>query len=153
MSAYGGIHLAGNTTTTAVTVAPAKLNPSEAWAAIAASQQGNQSIVASAANAKLTLLQGFYKVSLSLTLQYGATSVVQTQVYRGGSAIAGMKASGSAESSGTNGAAKTLVVEGIVEITEAQVTAGTNYIEPYVNSDTNATCLFSEGQFLAVKLD
>jgi len=154
MSAYGGIQLAGNTTATSVSVAPAILNPTGKWAVIAASQHGNQSVVASAADGKLTLVPGVYKVSLALTCQYGPTGIVRIQVYRGGSAVAGVKAQASTESSATNGAAKTLFCEGIIEITQAQMDASTNYIEPYVYGDQalNPT-LFTEGQFLAVKLN
>jgi hypothetical protein len=155
---YGGLQIAGNTTAIIVPAAGAKLT--QGWAAIAASRHGYGDVVPSVADSRLTLVPGVYKVEANLTLETetdagtsgDGVGIIAGQLFVGGVAVAGTKARIDVQ-----GVDRPQLLRpcGIIEITQAQADAGTNYVEVYLTA-TDASgndVTISEGQFLAVKLN
>lgn len=158
MLAYGGLSINANTTAAIAPNTAAKYT--QGWAAHGVSQHGDGSVTPSAANSRLTLAQGVYEILANLTVETEDIShtsgddagIVTFQLYKGGSAVSGASAKMSHLDSDRPQA---VVVADIVEVTAAQVTAGTNYVELYVSSgDASGNDItVSNGRFLAKRLD
>ena len=162
MNAYGGFKVAAGVTSLNCPLTGVKLTSTNVptLAAIAASQQGDQSVSAGASTGRLTLKAGTYLVRALLTVEGEFTSgtsgdavgVITGQLYQAGSAVAGTKGKVHTQ---TEGQPVVLAFEGILNITAAQVAAGTNYVEVYLfGGDASGNdVIVSEGQIHAVRLD
>lgn len=155
---YGGLSINANTTAAIAPNTAAKYT--QGWAAHSVSQHGDLSVVASAANSRLTLKQGIYEVKANLVVEtedISGTSGddagdVTFQLYKGGSAVAGAVAVTNHQDSDRR---QTVSIVDIVEVTKAQVDAGTNYVELYVSSgDASGNDItVTNGRFLATRLN
>jgi len=154
---FGGLQVAANTTAFTVPAAGAKYTTG--WAAIAAGQHGDNSVQESAVNSRLVLEPGVYFVQANFTLEGefvsgtsgDAVGTITGQIFRGGVAVAGTRGKVGLEAEGE---VDQLIFGGIVEITEAQKTAGTNYVEAFLSSGdaSGNDVIVSEAQFNALRL-
>lgn len=155
--AYGGLQIAANTTPSLAPATAAK--HTQGWAAIAAAQHGAQEIAASVANSRLTLVPGVYLVVWQASLEtedISGTSGdgigdVTLQIARGGTVVAGTRARMNHQNVDRLQSATAL---GLIEITQAQADASTNYVEPFIQSGdaSGNDVTVREGQFFALKL-
>lgn len=154
---YGGLQIAGNSTAAIAPGTAAKYT--EGWAAHGVSQRGDTGVVASAANSRLTLDQGVWKIEITLTVEtedISGTSgddagVIAFLLYKGGSAVSGAKATIDAQDSDRP---QSVTILDIVEVTKANVDDSANYVELYVDA-TDASgndITVSDAKFLAFKL-
>lgn len=162
MIAYGGLQIAAGVTAFVATNAGVKLTSTNVptLAVIAASQFGDRSIVAAPATGRLTLKPGIYEITGRLSLEGEFTSgtpadaigVITAQVYQAGVAVAGTRGQAHTQAEGQ---VASIGFGGIVEVTEAQLRAGTNYVEAFLLSgDANGNdVIVREGQFYAIRLD
>lgn len=162
MLAYGGFKIAAGVTALNCPLAGVKLTSTNVptMAAIAASQRGDQSVSAGASTGRLTLKAGVYRVNALLTIEGEHTSgtsgdaigVITGQLYQADSAVAGTKGKAHTQAEGQPAV---LAFEGILEITAAQVAAGTNYVEVclFGGDASGNDVIVSEGQIHAVRLD
>ena len=134
---YGALVINNNTTPSRAPNAAAV--HTQGWAAHAVSQQGDQSVTPAASTGKLTLAAGVYRVVASLAIEtedISGTSgdgigLVSAQLYKGGSAVSGTKRTVSMIAIDRP---QSVHLEDIVQITEAQVEAATNYVQVYLSS-------------------
>ncbi len=161
MNAFGGFKIAGNSTSLNVPAAGVTLTSANTnLAAATASQHGDGSVSVSATTGRATLKAGVYKVDARLTVEGEFTSgtsgdaigVVTGQLYVAGSAVSGTKGKVHTQAEGQ---AASLAFGGIIEITAAQVAAGTNYVEAkLLSGDASGNdVIVSEGQIEIVRLD
>lgn len=162
MQGYGGFNIAAGTTALNLPNAGVKLTSSNVptLASGNASQRGDASVTPAASTGRLTLKAGVYNVRASITIEGEFTSgtsgdavgVITGQLYKAGSAVAGSKGKAHTQAEGQ---ATVLSFGDIVEITAAQVAAGTNYVEFYLfGGDANGNdVIISEGQITAIRLD
>lgn len=162
MQGYGGFNIAAGTTALNCPNAGVKLTSTNVptLAAGNASRRGDTSVVPTASTGRLALKAGVYNVRASLTIEGEYSSgtsgdsigVITGQLYKAGSAVAGSKGKAHTQAEGQ---ATILSFGDIVEITAAQVAAGTNYVEFYVfGGDASGNdIIISEGQITAVRLD
>lgn len=159
MNSYGGLQIAGNTTASIAGGTAAK--HTQGWAAHNISQHGDAAVTPSVANSRLTLVQGVYQVTGIMSVEtegVGASGTsgdaigrMKLKLYQGGSAVSG--ASGEVDFQATD-RPQTIVIQDIIEITKAQVDAGTNYVELWWDA-TDASgndIIVGDGKLLAVKL-
>lgn len=159
---YGGFKIAAGVTSLNCPNAGVKLTSTNVptLAAVSVSKHGDQSVSEAASTGRLTLKPGVYDIRASLTIEGEYTSgtsgdsvgVITGQLYQAGSAVAGTKGKVHTQAEGQ---AVVLSFGGIVEITEAQRLAGTNYVEFYLfGGDANGNDVIpSEGQITAKRLD
>lgn len=155
--AYGGLQISGNST--AFTVPNAAAKYTQGWEAHAVSQHGNADVAPSTSNSRLVLLPGVYKVTFNAVVETEVVSgtsgdsvgTVSFQLYKAGTAVDGAKAKVNALAADRP---QTATVVDIVEITEAQRTAGTNYVEIYASSGdaSGNDIVISDATFLAERL-
>lgn len=152
-----GLYIAANTTAFNVPNA-ATLFVTSMVAAVFG--HGELSVVPTAASGKLTCVPGIYEVVAELSIEGEYTSatsgdavgIIAAQFYVGGSAVTGAKSKVSLEAEGQ---IECLKLTWIVEITKAQVDAGTNYIQLYLSSGDSSgnDVIVREGRFYAKRLD
>jgi len=155
--AYGGLSINANTTAAIAPNTAAKYT--QGWAAHGVSQHGDGSVSASAANSRLTLKAGVYEILVNLVVETelvsgtsgDAVGDVTFQLYKGGSAVSGALAKVNHQASDRPA---TVTIVDHVEVSAAQVTAGTNYVEVYAKSgDASGNDItVSNGRFLAKRL-
>lgn len=134
---YGALVINANTTPSRAPNAAAV--HTQGWAAHGVSQHGDQSVTPATATGKLTLVPGVYRVTASLAIETedisgtsgDAIGLVSAQLYKGGSAIGGTKRTVSMLA---HDRPQVVQIEDIVEITEAQAEAATNYVQVYLSS-------------------
>jgi hypothetical protein len=141
MKAFGGFYITGGTTVLNVPNAGKALTGTNSGltALASAGKEGEASISESATTGRATCVPGKYLVSGHLSLEGefstansgDAVGVIESHVRVAGSVVTGSKAKHNLEAEGQ---VACLPVNAIVEITEAQRTAGTNYIEVGVAS-------------------
>lgn len=162
MNGSGGLKIAAGVTALYVPAAGVKLTSTNVptLAASGVSQQGDASVSPSASTGRLTLKPGRYFIDVKLTIEGeyvtgtsgDATGTIAGQVYVAGSAVAGTKNKLNTQG---DGAPAVLAFGGIIEITQAQYDAETNYVEVYLSSaDASGNDVIpSEGQITAIRLD
>jgi len=134
---YGALVINNNTTPSRAPNAAAV--HTQGWAAHGVSQHGDQSVPPTPATGKLTLVPGVYQIVVSLAIEtedISGTSgdgvgLVSAQLYKGGSAVGGTKRTVSMLAVDRP---QSIHIEDIVEITEAQAEAGTNYVQLFLSS-------------------
>jgi len=136
MLGYGGLKISDNT---APSIAPGTAaKHTEGWAAMGVGSHGSLAVQESAANSRLICEPGVYHVSYQMTVESedvsgtsgDAAGVVNAEIY-----AAGVATGLSAKTNHTGSdLAQSVTVIGLVEITDAQKDAGTNYIEGYIAS-------------------
>lgn len=132
--AYGALSINANSTSVPAPFAAAKFT--QGWAAHGVSQHGVLDVVPSVSNSRLTCLPGVYRVTFNAeaeTDQVSGTSGdgvgnVSFQLYQAGVAVSGAIAKMNAVAVDRP---QTIAIHDIVEITKAQLDAGTNYLEIY----------------------
>ena len=140
------------------------------WAAIAAATHGAASISASTSTGRLTLKAGTYRIDVDLSVENQTVSglssedvtvqgVIDFHLARGQAAGANP-----AEISGTStratveeGLSVSVHITAFVEITAAEVAAGTNYISVFAKTALDGASLndivISQARFLAQRMD
>lgn len=157
---YGGLQIAaGSGNFQCLPTVGRELGSTVGWAEIAAGRHGNKGVVPSTSTGRLTLQPGVYKVDLNLTLEGNYSSgtsgdyagVVSAQLSVAGSLVAGTKTK---VQTITEGLPMNVAVNAIVEITNAQLVAGTNYVSAYlIGGDASGNDVtVTEGRLLAQRL-
>ena len=151
---YDGLYVTGSTTEVTPNTTAAKFTTG--WAAMAAADHGDLSIVASTTNSRLTCVPGVYLVTFtasvdqtdtSTTSEAGVEQNITFQLYKDQVAVAGTKCVlQTADMTGTQQA----VIQSLIE-----VAAGANgQIEVFMSSDVAAgvDMIVREAQFTAIRL-
>ncbi len=156
---YGGLYITGSTTHFTAANAGSALGSTVGWTALGASQHGNLAVVGSTSTGRLTLQPGVYQVNLNLTVEgdYGSgqsgdfSGVITAALWVAGALVAGTK---SKCQTITEGLPMQLNVSAIIEITQAQADAATNYVAGYLyGGDASGNdVVVSEGRFTAIRL-
>lgn len=155
---FGGLSIDANTTASIAGGTAAK--HTQGWAAHGVSAGGALDVVPSAANSRLTLRPGVYRVVGQMSVEsedISGTSGddagrVELKLYKGGSAVAGAAGEVYFEDSDRP---QTVHIEDIVRVTPAQADAGTNYVELWWDA-TDASgndVTVKNGRLLAYRLD
>lgn len=157
---YGGMYITGGTVNFNALLAGAELGSTVGWTAntLAAKQHGSAGVVADPTTGRLTLIPGVYKIDATLTIEGNHSSgfsgdfagVVVASLYRAGVLVPGTKAKIQTITEGLPMNAK---VSCLVEITQAQQDAGTNYVSLYLaGQDASGNdVVITEGNFTAVR--
>lgn len=132
------------------------------YAAGATSRHGEASITVDATTGKFTCVAGIYEFAFNASVEAAETSGSATSgdtqgeiifgLYQAGTVVAGSKAIVEID---TVGAGRQVVVRKIVEVTEAQQEAGTNYFQiGMVSTDSSGNdLLIKEGRFGVLRLN
>lgn len=160
MNEYGSLYITGGSANFNAANAGSELGSTVGWTANGAGQHGNLGVSASDSTGRLTLQPGVYLVTLDLTVEGNYSTaqsgdfagVITAAIHRGGTLVAGTK--GKVQDI-TEGLPMNLGVRGaIIEITQAQADAGTNFLSGYLyGGDASGNdVVVSEGRFSAVRL-
>ena len=162
MRAFGGLEIRANTAAGIVPAAVAKVTAAvagSAWTANAVTAHGNLGVVPDVTNSRLTLKPGIYEIVFNACIEGAtvggtsgdATGNINFRLYQGGVASGIL-----CPSQITDASTKTQVtMMGLVEVTQAQADAGTNYVEVYANADdaSGNDIIVREAQFYAKHID
>jgi hypothetical protein len=159
---FGGLYVAANSSlevNAAPTTGTVLTSTNCAFTAIAAGSHGDLSVVATTTSGKLTCKPGVYLVTLELTIEGEWTSttsgdalgVISAVIKQAGTAVTGAKSKVQAI---TEGLPMNVSVTAILEVTQAQADAGTNYFEAaLIGGDASGNdVIVSEGRFHAIRL-
>lgn len=138
MTPYGALSINASSTAFYVgpTASPTKLT---GWSAHSVRQEGDLSVVPNTTDSRLTLQPGIYRVVAKLDMEgetVGGTSgdavgFITGQLFKAGVAVSGAVDRADVVADGTPDG---LHIEDIIEITEAQKVAGTNYVDVRLSS-------------------
>lgn len=155
-NAFGGMYITGGTLDAAPAVAAAALAPAtNGWAAIAAGNHGDLSVVPTVATGKLTLKPGVYKVHFDASVEFtdtsttseaGVTNEVTFQFRKDGAAITGAKAIiDCADFEGV----RNVSLDEIIEVAASD----TGAIQVFISAGLTVDMIVREGHFNAVRLN
>lgn len=156
---WGELLIAANTTIQSALLAGSDVAN---YSASAVSKHGEASVSGSTSTGKFTCKPGTYFVQFNASVEAPETSGALTSgdstgevaavLYVAGAAVTGAKATIEQD---TAGVAKQIVVSKVVEITEAQLAAGTNLIHMVLIGESTAgnDVLIKEGQFHVLRLN